>query len=435
MSHDASSQYLVHSHRDSRYLKRSDTSLEHRSATYDKPELLPVPLAGRESTKQHRSTLEVPARKQKREQPHIDKTLKKLALLLPGHNEELIIGTTIKSAMAAGQSRRDIYVVDDNSSDRTREIAVRMLGEDHVLTVSRSGKALAVKKAINHFGIATRYTWVHVADADSIFSPNYFRIYSSKLNGRKYAVAVGFVQSLRGNWISTYRAMMYTYSQHIQRRIQSYLGMISVFPGPITAFRTDILNKLEIGNDTIIAEDFDLTLQVHRKKLGNIVFIPKAVNYTQDPQTLRDFIRQNQRWQRGFFQGVKKHRIGLQRQKIDISLGFQMLQAIIFLFQLFFIWPLIIFVTHNWMAIPVALSADIILNGTIALGSSIVSKRWNLIGALPYFYFLRWVEVYVFLYSFVEIMILKKFQTKVQGWNTEGRRYKLTSAALQDIAA
>jgi cellulose synthase/poly-beta-1,6-N-acetylglucosamine synthase-like glycosyltransferase len=275
---------------------------------------------------------------------------------------------------------------------------------------------------------------VHVADADSVFSPDYFRIYSSKLNGGKYAVAVGFVQSLRGNWISTYRAMMYTYSQHVQRRIQSYLGMISVFPGPITAFRTDILAKLDMDNDTI-AEDFDITLQVHRKKLGRIIFIPRAVNYTQDPQTLRDFIRQNQRWQRGFFQGVKKYQIGLHAQKIDLSLGFQVLQAIIFLVQLFCIWPIILLTSHNWIGIPVAIAADFILNGMIALGSSIVAKRWNLIGALPYFYLLRWIEVGVFLWAFVEIMILKKFQVRAQGWSTEGRRYKISTAALQDVAA
>lgn len=433
MSHNVSSQYMVYAHRGTGYQKRFDGPLQRRPTSYERPESLPLP--ERETDETHRSVPKTPARKQSRKQPRPDKTLRKLSLLLPGHNEELIIGTTIKSAVAAGQSRRDIYVVDDNSSDRTRKIAVSLLGEDHVLTVSRSGKALAVKKAIDHFDIVSRYTWVHVADADSIFSPDYFKIYSSKLNGRKYAVAVGFVQSLRGNWISTYRAMMYTYSQHIQRRVQSYLGMISVFPGPITAFRTDIIPKLDIGNDTIIAEDFDITLQVHRKKLGNIVFIPKAVNFTQDPQTLRDFIRQNQRWQRGFFQGVKKHHIGLRLQKIDISLGFQMLQAVIFLFQLFIIWPIIIFMTHNWLAIPVAIAADVTLNGVIALGSSIVAKRWNLLGALPYFYLLRWIEVYVFLYAFLEIMVLKKFQTKVQGWSTEGRRYKLTSAALQDIAA
>ena len=357
---------------------------------------------------------------------------KKLALLLPGHNEELIVAATIRSAITAGQNKRDIYVVDDNSSDDTRRIAIEMLGEDNVLTVERSGKAGAVLKAIKHFDIEKRYTWLHVADADSIFSPDYFRVYKRKLDGRKYAVAVGFVQSMRGNWISTYRALTYTYSQHVTRRIQGWLGMISVFPGPITSFRTDILSKLEFTGNSL-TEDFDITLQVHRKKLGKILFIPGAINYTQDPQTLRDFCKQNMRWQRGFFQGVKKYRIGLRGQRIDLSLGFQMAQTVLFMLQILVLLPLVIYLTGNWMVIPVAIAADVVLNGFIALAASAVIKRWNLLGALPYFYFLRWTEIGVYLIAFFEVMVLKRFQSEVKGWGTEGRRYKLSKSALQDI--
>lgn len=358
---------------------------------------------------------------------------KQLVLLLPAHNEELIIAETIRSAIAAGQAKRDIYVVNDNSSDNTEEIAIKMLGKDNVLTVGRSGKALAVKKAIDAFDLVANYTWLHIADADSIFSQDYFRHYRSKLDPQKYAVAVGFVQSLRGNWISTYRALTYTYSQQVTRRVQSHLGMISVFPGPITCFRTDIIKDLEFGGVSL-TEDFDITLQVHRKKLGNILFIPKAVNYTQDPQTLTDFCKQNMRWQRGFFQGVQKYRVGLHGQRIDMSLGFQMLQTLIFL-ALLFIWtPYVIAVTGNWLIIPVAIAADIILNGFIALFSSVVAKRWMLIGALPYFYFLRWIEIGIYIKAFFEVIVMKRFQDEVIGWSTAGRRYKLSKQALIDVA-
>jgi biofilm PGA synthesis N-glycosyltransferase PgaC len=358
---------------------------------------------------------------------------KRLALLLPAHNEELIMAATIRSAIAAGQQKRDIFVVDDNSSDDTRSIAIDLLGEKNVLSVGRSGKALAVQKAIAHFKIEASYVWLHIADADSVFSPGYFKYYRSKLNSRKYAVAVGFVQSLRGNWISTYRALTYTYSQHVNRRIQAKLGMISVFPGPITCFRTDIIKKLDFSGSSL-TEDFDITLQVHRKKLGNILFIPRAVNFTQDPQTLSDFCKQNLRWQRGFFQGVKKYRIGLRRQRIDISLGFQMLQTASFILQLLILMPLIIILTGNWMIIPVAIAADFVMNGLIALGSSVVIKRWNLLGALPYFYFLRWLEIGIYFIAMFEVLVLKRFQSEVKGWATEGRRYKVDSAALQDAA-
>jgi len=246
-------------------------------------------------------------------------------------------------------------------------------------------------------------------------------------------VAVGFVQSLRGNWISTYRALTYTYSQQVTRRIQSYIGMISVFPGPITCFRTDIISKLEFGG-TSLTEDFDITLQVHRKKLGKILYIPQAVNYTQDPQSLSDFCKQNMRWQRGFFQGVKKYRIGMRGQLIDVSLGFQMLQTVLFLLQIFVLIPFILITTHNWLIIPVLVASDIILNGVISLFASVVAKRWMLIGALPYFYFLRWIEIGIYVIAFVEVIILQRFQDKVVGWSTAGRRYKLSKQALLDVA-
>src|SRR5690606_9438733 len=93
---------------------------------------------------------------------------RQLVLLLPAHNEELIIAATIRSAIAAGQDSEDIYVVNDSSTDRTEAIATQMLGADHVLSVERSGKALAVKQAIAHFSLEERYEWLHIADADSI---------------------------------------------------------------------------------------------------------------------------------------------------------------------------------------------------------------------------------------------------------------------------
>jgi cellulose synthase/poly-beta-1,6-N-acetylglucosamine synthase-like glycosyltransferase len=363
----------------------------------------------------------------------VETTPKQLALLLPGHNEELIIEATIRSAIAAGQPKEDIYVVNDGSTDATRAIATRLLGKGNVLNVKRSGKALAVKKAIIKFKLESRYVWLHIADADSVFSQDYFRQYRSKLDPEKYAVAVGFVQSLRGNWISTYRALTYTYSQQVTRRIQARLGMISVFPGPITCFRTDIISQLEFGGASL-TEDFDITLQVHRKKLGKILFIPKAVNFTQDPQSLSDFCKQNIRWQRGFFQGVKKHKIGLKRQLIDVSLGFQMVQTVLFLLQIFVLLPYILITTHNWLIVPVFIASDIITNGLISLFASIVAKRWMLIGALPYFYFLRWIEIGVYVIAFVEVIVLGRFQDEAIGWSTAGRRYKLSEQALLDVA-
>lgn len=361
------------------------------------------------------------------------KRRRRLALLLPGHNEELIIATTIRSAIAAGQPREDIFVVDDNSNDNTVNEALKEIPTSNVLSVERSGKGLAVHKAIKNFNLENRYVWIHVADADSVFCPNYFRIYKRHLNAKKYAVAVGFVQSLRGNWISRYRAFTYTYGQHVFRRIQSYMGMISVFPGPITCFKSDIIKHLDLTSQGL-TEDFDITLQVHRKKLGKIKFIPQAINYTQDPQTIRDFVKQNLRWQRGFFQGVTKYKIGRRLQPIDISIGYQLLEALFYLVQMLVFVPYVIILTGKWVILPAILLADLLVLGVLAVFSATAIRRPAIITSLPYFYFLRWIELGVFVIAYVEVVLLHRYRKDVVGWSVKGRRYQLDPRALRDTA-
>jgi cellulose synthase/poly-beta-1,6-N-acetylglucosamine synthase-like glycosyltransferase len=357
---------------------------------------------------------------------------KRLALLLPGHNEELIIETTIRSALKAGQRLLDIYVVDDASSDKTREEALKVLPASNVLTVERSGKALAVQKAIKHFDLEERYTWLHVADADSVFGSDYFYIYRSALHAKKYAAAVGFVQSMRGNWISCYRALNYTYGQHIFRRIQGWFNMISVLPGPVTCFRTDIIKDLDFQTESL-TEDFDLTLQIHRQRLGRIKFIPDAINFTQDPRTLSDFCKQTARWQRGFFQGLRRHRIGRRAQRIDVSIGYQLFETLLYLLQLFVLIPYFLFINPNPDHLRILLLGDAAVLGILALLSAVAARRLSILFALPYYYPMRLLELSIFLKAFVEVVILRRFMNAAKGWKTEGRRYKLDENALKDI--
>lgn len=351
---------------------------------------------------------------------------KRIALLLPAHNEQLIIATTIRSAIAAGMDKSDIFVVDDNSSDDTYAIAVRELSTKNVLSVPRSGKARAVQRAFAHFDMRARYCWLHVADADSIFCKDYFRIYRKCLNGKEWVAAVGFVQSLGGNWIANYRSFSYTYGQHIFRRIQSWFGMISVLPGPVTCFKTDTIKKLDFETESL-TEDFDLTMQIHRKHLGRIRFIPEAVNFTQDPRTLKDFYDQTLRWQRGFFQGVRKYRIGLRPHIIDIGVGYQMAESTYYLCQLLVILPVLALLNHNWSASLGIFIADYLAICVLAIFSAVAARRPVILVTVLYFYPLRLFELTVFVQAFIEIMILRRFKTVARGWDTEGRRYEINT--------
>ena len=358
---------------------------------------------------------------------------RRLALLLPGHNEELIVSATIRSAVAAGLDLEDIYVVDDNSSDKTALKAHHSLPLVNVLSVARSGKALAVQKAIRYFELEKRYEWLHVADADSVFGPDYFRIFKQNLDSNEYALAIGFVQSQRGNWISKYRTFSYTYGQQVHRRLQAKIGAVSVFPGPVTCFRTDIIKELDFTVDSL-TEDFDLTLQFHRKKLGKIRYIPKAVNYTQDPQTYKDFAKQTLRWQRGFFQGMMRHRIGTQAKVLDAYVGYQVLQTFLYLMQLLVAIPYLSFATNNPWLLPMALGVNFAIMSLLAVGTAGVVRRPSILLGLPGFYLLSMTELALYFWAYVEVVMFRKFRGKVIGWDTEGRRYALNSVALQDAA-
>lgn len=360
---------------------------------------------------------------------------RRLALILPSHNEELILQATIKSAVAAGQKLEDIYVVDDASVDNTRQVALSLLPNQNVLTVERSGKALAILKAVKYFRFVERYVWMHVTDADSVFGPNYFKIFRSKLNAKKYGIAIGFVQSLRGGVISKYRVLGYTYGQQVVRRVQNILGMISVFPGPVTCFKTDLIKHLDFDVDSL-TEDFDITLQFYRKRLGEVLYVPKAVNFTQDPLRYRDFCKQTARWYRGFFQGVRKYKIGTSFKKIDLSIWYQLTEVILFLIQFLVLIPLVAIATGSFWIVPTIMLGDFLTMAAMALFATVATKRVSILSALPAFYFLRWTEVFIFCWAFMEIYLFRRYRSgQTRGWAIMGRRYKLSRKALKDVAS
>ncbi len=309
-----------------------------------------------------------------------------------------------------------------------------LLTAENVLSVAHSGKALAVRKAISYFQLEKRYVWVHVADADSVFGRNYFKLYRRKLNAKKYGVAIGFVQSLRGNAISKYRVLGYTYGQQVVRRVQHFFGMVSVFPGPVTCFRTDLIKQIDFTSDSL-TEDFDITLQFHRKKLGGVCYIPKAVNYTQEPLRYRDFWKQTMRWYRGFFQGIKKYKIGSRFERIDIGIWYQLLEVLMYIMQFVILIPLTVIASGSWAFVPILFLTDFAMVAVMALYATAATRRLSIMTALPAFYLLRWSEIAIFIWAFIEVIVLRRYRTKVTvGWQVTGRRYQLNAKALKDVA-
>lgn len=347
-----------------------------------------------------------------------------LALLVAAHNEELVLENTLRSAIRAGMQRQHIYVVDDNSSDSTSAIAKAVLGADNVIKVSRSGKGLALSKAAKHFGLTRRYRWIHIADADGAFAPNYFSVFRRELRV-KNAAATGYIKSLPGGPVSQYRVFDYTIGLEIYRRFQAMFNTITVIPGPTSCFRSDVFGKVNFANDSL-TEDFDVTLQVHRQGLGRIQYIMEAVAYTQDPLTVRDFYKQITRWFRGLMQGVRSHGIGRQASRLDAYLGFQLFQSLMFFVTYCLFIPILAISTANPAIIAGTFLYDVALTGFMTMGIAAFTRRWDILGAFPHIYALRWLTMFVFLKAIWEVTILGRYKGNSTGGWTTPTRYRPT---------
>lgn len=351
---------------------------------------------------------------------------RKLALILPAHNEEVVIAATVRSALAAGQAAEDIFVVSDGSIDTTVLIALSHLPWYNVFAQAQAGKAMAIASGIKHFDIVRRYRWVHIADADGVFSPSYF----SQLNARlddSFVAATGHVQSLKGGWISKYRTYEYTLGLEIMRRIQSFLGVIPVIPGATCVFRTDIIEHLDFTQSSL-TEDMDLTLQIHRQKLGKIAYIPQAKAFTQDPKDFTDYYKQISRWYRGAWQVMLRHNVGLRPHKVDGYMGYMIAEEVVLLLEIT-VLPFLAWWGQNYAPLALMFLNDMAIFFLFTLWSAGLNRRADVVSAFPLFYVLRFVNLFVFFKSWYEIVVLHKFNTASAGWTTAGRRYRIMNAA------
>jgi cellulose synthase/poly-beta-1,6-N-acetylglucosamine synthase-like glycosyltransferase len=85
----------------------------------------------------------------------------------------------------------------------------------------------------------------------------------------------------------------------------------------------------------LVIEDFNMTFEVHHKRLGRIAFDPGVRAYTQDPDNFRDYTRQVRRWCLGFWQTVRRHGFWASQFSLALVLTvFELLMSSLFIVSL-----------------------------------------------------------------------------------------------------
>lgn len=341
-----------------------------------------------------------------------------VAILIPAHNEEKVLASTL-DAILAFAPREDVYVVDDCSSDATSEIAKKFT--EHVLALPHNyGKAGALNTALDLFAIPKRYEFILFMDADTRpdnkFIQECMGHFASDVE-QKISCVVGRVQGEGGSWVGKYRLWEYTIAHSIHKPAQEYTSSILVVPGCATMYRSKVFNLVKIPGGTY-TEDMDLTFLLHRMGFSGMVFEPNAVVYTQDPQTLRDFMKQVHRWYVGFWQVVRKHDLPWGGQNLDYEVAILATEGLINGFvsiALLCLLPLLFMTqTMSILLVPVALDFFVFFLPSL-VWSSYKTKDYSLSLYVLHFYFLRVTTSLLFLKSFFIAYLSRE---RMYSWNT-----------------
>lgn len=250
----------------------------------------------------------------------INNRIKKVAMVIPAHNEEKFISQTLNSAKRL-LPEKQIFVVSDGSTDRT----VRKVQNQQCNLLELKdgiGKARALKALINNFKLTEKFDYIIFLDAEVRLNRNFLkrslRFFETQ---PKTAAIAGYVVTPWGGgkslsmkkFIVSYRIRLNQVLQMLMIFGQTWrlANSAMVIPGGCSIYRASVLKKLKLDTPGILIEDFNLAFQVHKKKLGKIAHDPKIFCYDKEPRNLQDYWRQVKRWNTGYFQTIRKQGIWL----------------------------------------------------------------------------------------------------------------------------
>ncbi len=289
-----------------------------------------------------------------------------VTVAVPCWNEEKTLGSTLDSLLALDypKDKLKIYVVDNNSSDRTYAIgevyAYNNPGIVEVYRESKQGKHNAVNLALS----LTRTDLFGCLDADSFVMPQTLKTIVSYFDADEKVMAVTPCLHIRNprTFVQRMQAVEYLMGVFL-RKAFGELDAIQVTPGPFSIFRREVFEKIGKYRKAHNTEDFEITLRMHKAQL-KIVNSHKALVYTIGPATGRGFVYQRLRWARGFLENALDYKDLFFKKKYGNFGMFTLPMAFMFVFY--------------------GLYASVFAVYTLSSNLFDIAKRWLTVGIHPH---------------------------------------------------
>lgn len=228
----------------------------------------------------------------------------KVAIVVPCWNEETTIAGTVESLLALDYpaEKLSIILVDDGSTDRTRETLERFAAHPQITAryKENGGKFTAMNLGVAH---ATDAEFIGFLDADSFVAPDALREIVAAFDSPDVA-AVTASMSIHEPKTLFQRMQYAEYSFGITlRHVFASINGLYVTPGPFSFYRRSVLEELGPFKHAYLTEDMEMAMRVQRAgfRIGNAL---RARVYTKGPPTLLTLIKQRVRWTTGFLRNL-----------------------------------------------------------------------------------------------------------------------------------
>jgi peptidoglycan-N-acetylglucosamine deacetylase len=235
-----------------------------------------------------------------------------VSVVIAAYNEEAVICKTVDSVLNSSFEDLEVVVVDDGSKDRTLEVLNDKYSNDRrvkIYTKENAGKTSALNMG---FSMASNDVIVAI-DADTIIDREAIAYMARHfINPKVGAVSGNIKVGNINNMLTKCQYMEYVTGFNLEKRAFSMLNCIAVVPGAIGAWRKSAVAKCGYYSSETLAEDTDMTIELVRQ--GYIIELEeRAKAYTEAPETLRNLVKQRNRWAYGILQCLWKHRDALFR--------------------------------------------------------------------------------------------------------------------------
>lgn len=269
----------------------------------------------------------------------------RVSILIPAHNEEVVIKATIKSMIGLNypKEKLEVIIINDNSSDKTGVIAESFARLHSFIKVihnkpphSGKGKSGALNVGLKQ----ARGEIIVVYDADNTPEPDAVQnLVLTLQNDKKAGAAVGKfrVTNAKKNLLTRFINIETITFQWLAQAGRWSLFKMTTIPGTNFAIRKSVLEELGGWDERALSEDTELSIRVYN--LGwYIRFNPSAITWEQEPETWPVWWRQRTRWARGNMYVVGKYLLRfyqLKNKKVLIDLVYFLLTYFLFVVGIF----------------------------------------------------------------------------------------------------